>query len=280
LIEENFSLTHPNRLPIHCTLRLPQSRGPFRLVIAAHGFRGFKDWGFFPYLCESLCQSGFAALSFNHSHSGVRDNPFQITDLEQFSRNSTTEELNDWDLLMDSVLLGNFPYANRIKLYSLGIAGHSRGGSYGILMGNRYPQIRAVVAWGAIQTFQRFSLETRRQWREKGYLEIEGNESENGARLNVSALDAVERNLDRLDVSRAMQTLSIPALLLHGREDRVVPLTEGQKLWQRADHQLSRLHVIEDGGHTFKTQHPFAGPSRALAEAVDSTTAWFQKNLR
>jgi pimeloyl-ACP methyl ester carboxylesterase len=280
LIEENFSLTHPGRIPIHCTLRLSQRQGPFRLVIAAHGFRGFKDWGFFPYLCESLCQSGFAALSFNHSHSGVRDNPFQITDLEQFSRNSTTEELNDWDLVMDSVLLGNFPYSNRIKLYSLGIVGHSRGGSYGILMTNRYPQIRAVAAWGAIQTFQRFSLDTQRQWREKGYLEIKADGTENSVRLSVVALDALEKNLDRLDVSRAMQMLSIPVLLVHGREDRVVPLEEGQKLWQRADHQLSRFHVIEDCGHTFKTQHPFTGPSRGLAEAVDATIAWFQKNLR
>jgi dienelactone hydrolase len=280
LIEENFSLTHPSRIPIHCTLRLPQRQGPFRLVIVAHGFRGFKDWGFFPYLCESLCQSGFAALCFNHSHSGVRDNPFQITDLEQFSRNSTTEELNDWDLVMDSVLLGNFPYSNRIKLYSLGIVGHSRGGSYGILMANRYPQIRAVAAWGAIETFQRFSLDTQRQWREKGYLEVKADGTENSLHLSVTALDALEKNLDRLDVSRTMQRLSIPVLLLHGREDRVIPLKEGQKLWQRADHQLSRFHVIEDGGHTFKTQHPFAGSSRALAEAVDTTIAWFQKNLR
>jgi hypothetical protein len=129
LIEENFSLGHPNRSRVHCTLRLPRSQGSFRLVIVAHGFRGFKDWGFFPYLCKSLCQSGFATLSFNHSLCGVRENPFQITDLEQFSRSSTTQELNDWDLIMDGLLLGNVPYSNRLQLYSLGIVGHSRGGS-------------------------------------------------------------------------------------------------------------------------------------------------------
>src|SRR5262249_5821044 len=126
----------------------------------------------------------------------------------------------------------------------------------------------------------RFSLDAQRQWREKGYLEINDDGPENAIRLSVRALDALEKNLDRLDVSRAMQRLSTPILLLHGREDRVVTLSEGQRLWQRADHQLSRLHVIEDCGHTFRTQHPFAGPSRALAEAVDATIAWFQKNVR
>jgi pimeloyl-ACP methyl ester carboxylesterase len=280
LIEENFSLGHPNRSRVRCTLRLPRSQGSFRLVIVAHGFRGFKDWGFLPYLCESLCQSGFAALSFNHSLCGVRENPFQITDLEQFSRSSTTQELNDWDLIMDSLLLGNFPHSNRISLYSLGIVGHSRGGSYGILMANRYPQIRAIVAWGAIQTFQRFSPDVQRQWREKGYLEIAGNESENGVRLNVSALDALENNQERLDILKVMRGLSVPVLLLHGREDKVVPLKEGQKLWQTADHCLSRFHIIEDGGHTFRTQHPFAGPSPALSEAVRETIAWLEKKLR
>ena len=280
MIEENFSLIHSSRSKVQCTLRLPRRQGQFRLVILAPGFRGFKDWGFFPYVGQSLCRSGFAALAFNHSLCGVRENPFQITDLEQFAHSSTTQELSDWDLIMDSLLNGTFPYSNRIPLYSIGIVGHSRGGSYGILMANRYSQIRAVVTWGAIQTFQRFSPELQRQWREKGFLEIEGSESEKAVRLNVAALDALERNLDRLDVSRAMRELSIPVLLLHGREDKVVALTEGQKLWQRADHRLSRFHIIEDGGHTFRTQHPFTGPSPALVEAVAETIGWLEKKLR
>jgi len=148
-----------------------------------------------------------------------------------------------------------------------------------MLMADRYPQIRSVVAWGAIQTFQRFSLEVQRQWRERGYLEIKTDGQENDVRLNVAALDALEKNLNRLDISRTMQRLSIPVLLLHGREDQVVPLKEGQKLWQSADHQLSRFQIVEDSGHTFRTQHPFTGPSRALAEAVDGTVGWLQKKL-
>jgi len=279
LIEEDFTLRYANRSQLRCTLRLPTGRGPFRLVILAHGFRGFKDWGFFPYLSESLCQSGFAVLAFNHSRCGISENPFQITDLDQLSQSSTTAELNDWDLLMDSLLRGDFPHSNQAKLYSMGIVGHSRGGSYGILMASRYRQIRAVVTWGAIQTFQRFSLETRQRWREQGYLEIEGTDSEKGVRLRLTALSALEKNQDRLDVPRAMRELSIPVLLLHGRKDRVVYLSEGQKLWQSADQRLSRFHIIEDGGHTFRTPHPLLHPSPALSEAIAETITWMQKKL-
>jgi pimeloyl-ACP methyl ester carboxylesterase len=151
---------------------------------------------------------------------------------------------------------------------------------YGILLASHIPQIQSIVAWGAIRTFQRFDSETQRRWRESGYLGFGMEGSGNQLRLNVTALDALERNADRLDVLRAMRGLSIPALLLHGREDQTVPLEEGQKLWQCADQRLCRFHVIEGAGHAFRTQHPFTGPSQPLLEAVSETIGWFEKTLR
>src|SRR5436309_177151 len=151
---------------------MPDGKERTWLVIVAHGFRGFKDWGFFPYLCQNLSQSGFAALSFNHALCGVRENPYEITDLLRFSSNSTTQELKDWDLILDSVLSGNLCHSARMKLNAIGIVGHSRGGSYGILLSRRVRQIQTVVAWGAIHTFQRFSAETQCQWRKDGFIEV------------------------------------------------------------------------------------------------------------
>ena len=82
----------------------------------AHGFLGFKDWGFLPYLGRRLSEAGFAAINFNHSLSGIQDNPWKIDDLEGLSRNSTTQELQDWNLLTDALLLGNVPLADRMRL--------------------------------------------------------------------------------------------------------------------------------------------------------------------
>ena len=36
-----------------------------------HGFKGFKDWGFFPHLADRLARAGLVAVSFNFSGSGV-----------------------------------------------------------------------------------------------------------------------------------------------------------------------------------------------------------------
>lgn len=53
------------------------------LVIFCHGFKGFKDWGGFPYMMEKMAGEGFAALSFNFTYNGVTEtNPTQFSRLD------------------------------------------------------------------------------------------------------------------------------------------------------------------------------------------------------
>jgi len=258
---------------------MPEGKGTVTPVVVAHGFLGFKDWGFFPYLGRRLSEAGFAAISFNHALSGIRDNPWKIDDPEGFSRNSTTQELRDWDLVMDALLLGRVPLADRMRLNALGVVGHSRGGSYAILLSRQVPQIASIVTWGAIRTFDRFDTETRRRWRNQGYLEVPREEHETPLRMRVAALEALERNDRRLEVLNAVRESSIPIMFLHGRQDRRVPLSEGERLWQCADPQLCRFQIIENAGHTFQTRHPLTTPSLPLLEAVSRTIDRFRNTL-
>ena len=279
LLEENFILRHFDGLQLQCTLRLPQPKGKHRLVLVAPGFLGFKDWGFFPHLCQQLCLSGFATLCFTHALAGIRENPYEITDLKTFSNNSTTQELRDWELILDAILGQRFPLSQYLRVNSFGVMGHSRGGSYGILMARKTPQIQSVVTWGGIATFQRFDRDTQKRWREQGQLEVGKTPSGKPIELNVRALDALERNYDRLDVIRAIRELTIPVLLLHGRDDKRVCWKESQKLWECSLRDLSQFHIIEAAGHTFRTQHPFKSSSQPLTEAVNRTIRWFEKTL-
>lgn len=279
MITKDLNLNHFDGLSVRCTLRLPAQKPPQRLVIVAPGFLGFKDWGFFPFLSERLCQAGFATLSFSHALSGVRDNPLEITDTPAFSQNSTSQELKDWELVLDSVLLGRLPGLETIRLSGFGIVGHSRGGSYGILMASSVPQIQSVAAWGAIQTFQRYDWKTLQQWETTGVLEVTQANASRRLYLGPKALAALERNRDRLDVLRALRNVNVPLLIVHGREDRRVRVEEAQALFRRANPHLSRLHIIEGAGHTFRTRHPLDKPSPQLLEAVSETVRWFQRTL-
>ena len=44
---------------------LPKENLP--LIIFLHGFKGFKDWGGFPYLLEKISEKGFITVAFNFS---------------------------------------------------------------------------------------------------------------------------------------------------------------------------------------------------------------------
>lgn len=279
MIETDFSLTHPDGLKVSCTIRLPSGKQKLNPIIVGHGFRGFKDWGFFPYLCKHLSNEGFAVISFNHALSGISNNLLVIDDIESFSSNSTTQELLDWHLVMDNLLWGDFPYLERLRLNALGIFGHSRGGSYGILLSRQVLQVQSIVTWGAVKTFERFDSETCQQWRREGILRVGSTKQDKPLKLKVAALEALENNLEQLDVIQAMRQLSIPALILHGRDDKIVSISEAKQLWQCADQKLSAFHIIEGSGHTFQTQHPLVTPSLALREAVEKTIGWFKNTL-
>ena len=59
------------------------------LVIFAHGFQGFKDWGPWPLAAEIFASKGFPFLKFNFSHNGTSTSDYSdIHDLEAFGSNN------------------------------------------------------------------------------------------------------------------------------------------------------------------------------------------------
>jgi uncharacterized protein len=59
--------------PIYGTTHLPDgSHGsPRSVVIIAHGFKGYKDYGMFPRIAHQCAEAGLVAHRFNFSHSGM-----------------------------------------------------------------------------------------------------------------------------------------------------------------------------------------------------------------
>jgi len=88
-----------------------------------HGLKGFKDWGFFPYVVERLARAGFAAVSFNFSGSGVGGDGERFDELERFAHNTYSQELQDLHIVLDAVTNGAFGSTSR----ALASAGTVRG---------------------------------------------------------------------------------------------------------------------------------------------------------
>ena len=90
-------------LPINADIRYvgghPDGKVP--LVLIAHGFKGYKDWGFFPYISERISEAGFITACFNFSLNGMNDSVDLIDDMDRFERWKEIEAIGldvPWDM--------------------------------------------------------------------------------------------------------------------------------------------------------------------------------------
>jgi len=251
----------------------------YPLIIFCHGFKGFKDWGGFPYMMEKFAEAGFAAASFNFSHNGVsRENPSEFTRLDLFAENTHTKELEDLQRVID------YFYDNagkhNIDKNRIALVGHSRGGGAVILKSAEDKRIKAVVTLSSIATVNRYTDEQKKRWREMGYIEIPNLRTKQMMRMNKTFLDDIEQNGGRLNITKSMEKLKIPALIIHGKEDLAVKYTDAVELYENSNKALTELYIIENTGHTFGIEHPFKGTTKAFEKVIGKSVEFLDKNLK
>jgi dienelactone hydrolase len=263
--------------PIHGDLRLPDGEGPHPVVVVCHGFKGFKDWGFHPWLGEQFAAAGLAALHFNFSRNGVKAADGDIEDLDAFRRNTLSIERDDLDTVLDAVLAGRLDAP--LDPSRLGLMGHSRGGGIALLGAAERPEVKALATWAAVSHFDRLADEaTLAQWRRTGVYEVVNARTGQILPMGVDFLDDVLGNRARLDLLGATRRLGVPGLVVHGRADETVPFAEGQEL-VAASGGRARLEAIDGAGHTFGAVHPFAGSTPHLTAAAAATIEHFRSTL-
>ena len=95
------------------------------VVVFAHGFKGFKDWGHFNKVMEYFIENDFAFLKFNFSHNGgTVEQPIDFPDLEAFGNNNYTKELDDLRTVVDWIVATGNEEIDADQIY---LIGHSRG---------------------------------------------------------------------------------------------------------------------------------------------------------
>lgn len=283
---KNLSLNKPDSEFIHSSLFYNSNKTTSKLplIIFAHGFKGFKDWGGFPYLCQKLAEEGFAVLSFNFSHNGVDiSSPMDFTRLDKFALNTHSTELNDIKTVINSIAV--FADEYNIDTNKIGLVGHSRGGGVSIIAASEdsrktgFSVIKALVTFASISKFDRYTDEQKKKWREKGFIEIPNTRTNQMMRMNIEMLNDIEVNSERLNILNAASKLNKPYLIIHGKEDLAVKYTDAESIYSSSCPSLTELHIIENTGHTFGIEHPFKGPTKAFDEVIGLTAGFFRKNL-
>jgi dienelactone hydrolase len=247
-------------------------------IIACHGFKGFKDWGFFPFLAERLAEDGYVVITFNFSRNGIGTDMQNFTEPDMFAKNTLSHEITDLKLLAHHVYenkIGN----SFIDTERIGLMGYSRGGGIALLYTAIDNRVKALVTWAAISTFQRYDEEQLRQWQEKGYIEIENKRTKQIMRLDKEVLDDLLKNKKKLDILAAARKIEMPTLIIHGDQDTSVPVDEGKIIYENLGCEVKNLEIIEGAGHTLEISHPMSSISDYFGTALDLTENWFDNYL-
>jgi len=272
------------RLPLRgggtlaATLRRRDDRQRRPVVVIAHGFKGFKAWGFFPYLATRLAGAGFVSITFDFALNGIGEDGESFSRLDLFERNSVGREMADLRALLDAVEHGDIAALGAIDGTRLGLMGHSRGAAVALLAAADDPRPRALVTWAAVAAW-RIVEQHGALWREQGYLEVANSRTGQIMRLGRELYEELALRPAEFDVPSAVRKLHRPLLLLHAEDDDAVPFGDSVLLRDQALASPTRLVLLETGGHTFGARHPFAGTTEALEQAVAETITWFEAHL-
>jgi len=220
-----------------------------KIILFAHGFMGFKDWGCWNLMQAYFVKQGFGFCKYNVSHNGTTiDKPKDFVDLEAFSKNNYSNELNDLHAAIKFI-------EEKIEgEYQLILLGHSRGGGI-VILGANQPKVVKIITLAAISSIEeRFPNEEKLlEWKEKGFYTVRNNRTQQDLPISFLQYEDFQMNKKKLNIQLACEKLDKPVLIIHGNKDESVSINEGLKL---SDWLSVPLTIIDGANHTFGASHP------------------------
>ncbi len=199
---------------------------PKTMVIFCHGYKGFKDWGAWNLVANEFAKNDFFFIKFNLSHNGgTMERPIDFPDLNSFSNNNYTKELDDLEIVI------NFfsAYFKSEINNNIILIGHSRGGGIVTLKASKNKSIKKLITWAGISDieycFKKDIKITLEKWKKDGI----------AYNLNSRTLQKMPHkyqfyanyltNKEMLNIQSAVQKIKIPHLIIHGTNDKdILPI--------------------------------------------------------
>lgn len=279
MIRKSVHITNTSNEDIHIDIRHREDAYGAPAVIIVHGFKGFKDWGFFPDLATRLAMAGYVTVTPNFSRNGIGYDFNTFEKLEDFAQNTHSHELNDLQTVIDHIENGKIA-KKLIDTERLALLGHSRGGGTAILKAAELgDKIKCVVTWASLDSFFRYSPEQEKQWNEQGFIEIENSRTKQMMRINKTLWEDLNSNKQQYDILKAAENLENPSLFIHGTNDSSVEPAASERLYEACGAYVKRLELIEETGHTFDMVHPPKKETEAFLAACDFTEHWLDNYL-
>jgi dipeptidyl aminopeptidase/acylaminoacyl peptidase len=259
-------------------IRYLSDNRPKPVILHIHGFKGFKDWGYFNQLAEFAALREFVFIKMNFSHNGTTpDNPVDFVDLEAFGSNNFSIEQDDMGKVIDLIFSSDLKVdKNEMDLGRFFLTGHSRGGAAVILKGYYDKRVKAIASWAGINDLSnQFSSGKISKWKEKGVTYIENSRTKQLMPLYYQLVEDYLKNENTLNVPEVIKNFMKPMLIIHGSNDPTIPVQVAYQSQKWNSNAV--LHIIEGGDHVFGGTHPWNSdklPAKAR-QVIDKTLEFF-----
>jgi dienelactone hydrolase len=275
---KNIRITGSSNYSVTLDIFFEKEKVQKPVIIYAHGFNGFKDWGNFDLIAEKFAEQGSVFIKFNFSHNGTTpEHPQDFTDLEAFGNNNYTTALNDLKNVVDWTCSNENPYRQSIDNSCIYLIGHSMGGAIVILYATKDKRIKKLATWASVShcktPWGNWPAEQMEEWKRTGVQYYINSRTKQQMPLYYQLYEEYCNNAEVLDVMKAMQQLSIPILICHGTADAAVPVENALllKSWQPA----AELFTL-DSDHVFGRKHPWKEKGLpAATEAIVNASLQF-----
>jgi pimeloyl-ACP methyl ester carboxylesterase len=273
---------------------VPTPRGPLRgdvrdprrpgepasriAIVVCHGFKGFKDWGFFPAAGDELADRvGCPVIGFNFSGSGVGSDLGRFSQPEAFATATFSGEVADLEEVLDGLIAGRLGGTPVSPPAAIGILAHSRGAIAASLVAARRPEVRALVLWGGLSRPERYAELFPAAAGDDFVVEIRNQRTGEVLPLRRNVVDDLEEHGSALDPLAALRSGGPPLLVVHGEKDEAVSTADGRAYAAAAAE--AEYVEIPGAGHTFDVRHPYLGATPALVRALGRTGDHFRRHL-
>lgn len=262
----HIKIENPETKNILADAFYPESQDKLPLVVFAHGYKGYKDWGAWSLMAEEFAKAGFFFVKFNFSHNGTTlEKPNEFGDLEAFGENNFSKEMSDFKAVLDY-----FSRHDNVDSDHISIIGHSRGGGVAVLTAFEDERVKKLITFAGVSNFKyRFpNGERLEKWKEEGVMYSENMRTHQQMPHYFQYYENFLANEDRFNIQYAAQHLEKPFLIIQGTDDDAVKEKEAHLLHEWC--KTSELLLVEGANHVFGAKEPWQ--ENQLPEHLDFIT--------
>jgi pimeloyl-ACP methyl ester carboxylesterase len=258
MIKKSFIISGAGREPIAIDIYVKNEFTSAPIIIYAHGFCGFKDWGNVSLIAEAFVNAGLVFACFNFSHNGTSlAAPEDFVRLDLFAENNFTKQLFDFKAVLDFFGDEN-DWQNLYDRQRIGIIGHSMGGGMALITALENDSVKALSTWASViqcnTPFGKWDEVKMNEWKNSGTAYYQNGRTKQDLPMNYQLAEDALTNALRLNIKERINELNKPVLICHGSNDESVPYSAAEFLKESIKN--SKLITV-NSDHVFGRKHPY-----------------------